>query len=107
MFDRDILIPHLLHFDFCLIEHLSNAAGNIRLLVASADFRQLGDGIHACSLNVFRIVTKFAHHLTNQAIVLADQRAKQMDLLDLRISVALGNLLAALQRLHGLLSETI
>ena len=107
MLDRNVFIAHLLHFVFGLRKHSGNAAGYMRLLVAAGNLWQTGNGIHAGRLRIAQIQAKLAHHLTDQTVFLAHQCAQQMNLLYLSIAIALGNLLAALQRFHGFLSETV
>ena len=107
MLDGDILVPHLLHFSLGLRQHGSEAVGDIGLLVAAGDLRQAGDGTLTGILYLAKVEPQLAHQLADKAVFLTDQGAEQVNLLHLRVAIALGELLRALQRLHGFLGETV
>ena len=107
MLDGDILVAHLLHFAFRLLQRRRERAGDVGLLVAAGNLGQTADRAVADILSCAQLNAQLFHQLADQAALLGEQGTKQMELLHLRVAAALCELLCALQGFKGFLGETV
>ena len=75
--------------------------------MAFSEYWQTGNSAFTGAYCLTTADAQLFEHLTDEAVFLADQCAKQVNRLDLRVAVTLSHLLCALQRFKGLLGETV